>query len=43
MPKEAQLTPTRRESIDDRFADLQDQIKRLRARVELLERAQGDT
>jgi excisionase family DNA binding protein len=35
---EAVVRPPHRETIDERFAELQDQIKGLRARVELLER-----
>jgi excisionase family DNA binding protein len=35
----AQLTTGRRESFDNRLADLQDQIRGLRARIEDLERA----
>jgi hypothetical protein len=40
-PIEPPTTAPRRESVDDSIAELQHQIKGLRARVELLERAQN--
>jgi excisionase family DNA binding protein len=37
----AQLAPARRETFDERFAELEEQIKGLRARISLLERGQN--